>query len=205
MLTDYSPSQIEAFWTGVGAVAAVVTGIVAIWTLIALRHDSADRTRPMISAEMRPVLLVESPPRRALVLRNGGATPARNAKVTFDPPLPDLDFEPGGKGQWTYFLRRRYSALIATWPPGMELSNLYFLGTTGPDGKNWVNEEPLPTEFTVVVAYEDARGRSYSDRYVLDDEVWSDESTSRPSGGTADELRKREIRAVETIARGVGR
>ena len=61
MLTNFTPDQIAAFWTGVGALAAVAASIVAIATLGALRKDSADRTRPVISAELRPVLLVAAP------------------------------------------------------------------------------------------------------------------------------------------------
>ena len=201
MLTNFTPDQIAAFWTGVGALAAVAASIVAIATLGALRKDSADRTRPVISAELRPVLLVAAP-RRALVLRNGGATPARNVSVTFDPPLPELTGQEA-ESKMTSSLVRRYSSPIATWAPGMELSNLYFVGVSGP-GDKWVNDEPVPDKFTVTLRYQDMRGRNYCDEYKLDDGVWPNETMSAPADNDDKGLRKREVRALEVIARGVG-
>lgn len=201
-LPAYSPDQIEAFWTGVGALAAVAASIVAIVTLVALRRDSTDRTRPMLYAELRPVLLVTIP-ERALVLRNGGATPAHNVRVTFEPPLPAFD-QPGDEQKLTRFLKRRYDKTIATWPPGMELSNLYFIGVAGSDGQV-VNREPVPDAFAVTICYQDIRGRKYTDTYNLDDRVWPDETRATPGDTDENGLRRREVRAVEAIARGVGR
>lgn len=200
-MPPFSPDQYEAFWTGVAALATVVASIVAIVTLIALRRDSADRTRPMMTVELRPVLLVTAP-RRSLVLRNVGPTPATAVHVTFDPPLPRLE-GPSADGRVTPYLVRRYAQPIATWPPGMTLSNLYFVGEAGPEGR-WTNREPLPDQLTVTIAYTDVRGRSYNDTYHLDDRVWATESFAEPSSSDEKGYRKREVRALEAIARRIG-
>ena len=201
MLRNYSPDQISAFWNGVTAFATIAAALVAIFTLRALRSDSSDRTRPLMTAELRPVPLLRG--RSELVISNGGASVAKNVQVDFDPPLPDLN-GPGAAGKMTPFLRRRYSKPITTWTPGMRFSNVYFAGVPGDNG-TFMNNEPLPDEFTVTIQYEDAHRRHYSDRYDLSIGAWSDETFSHPGNTDEKGMQKRQIQAIEAIARGVGR
>lgn len=200
-MMNFSPEQYAAFWTAVGAIAAVAASIVAIITLLALRRDSADRTRPMMTAELKSILLV-TVPHRSLVLRNVGATTARQVTVEFDPALPPPDSN-GPEGLMTPILARRYASSISTWPPGMALSNIYFAGEQQPDG-TWANREPLPDQFTVTINYKDEHGRAYSDNYTLDDSIVRLESFAEPGSWDEKTTRKREVRAFEELARQVG-
>ncbi|WP_100482266.1 COG1361 family protein [Mycobacteroides abscessus] len=184
-------------WTAFGALATVAAAIVAIWTLVALKQDSADRTRPVILAELKPAVLTRN---SELLISNVGQSVAHNVRVEFDPPLPDP--ADGGDeervGVLTPFLQRRYSRTIPTWAPGMTLDNFY-QGA----GKN--ADEPVPDDFTVIAHYENAHGRRYEDRYTLSMGTIRDQSGSYPSNKDDAGMQRRWVQALEAIARGVGR
>lgn len=192
VLSNFSPEQINAFWAGVTAVAAVVTGGVAIATLAALRRDSTDRTRPVVSAELLPVVLSHGT--SELVIQNVGQSVAKNVNVTFDPPLSrDM-------GQMTAFLVNRYEKKIPTMGPKRRLSNVY--SHWRGDGSH-ETAEPVPYAFTVKIAYQDSRGRNYEDSYDLTLDALRNETTSSPSNTDEAGMRRRLVNAVEEIARGV--
>lgn len=184
-------------WTAFGSIATVAAAVVAIWTLVALKQDSADRTRPVILAELKPAVLTRN---SELLISNVGQSVARNVKIEFDPPLPDpADGDDEERvGVLTPFLQRRYSRTIPTWAPGMTLDN-YYQGA----GKN--ADEPVPDDFAVIARYEDAHGRQYEDRYVMSMGTIRDQSGSYPSNTDDKGLQRRWIKALEAIARGVGR
>jgi hypothetical protein len=102
----YTPDQYSAFWGAVEAIATVAAAAVAIITLLGLRRDSADRTRPVMVADLRPEVL--SPHTSILVVSNVGQSVAKNVKTSFNPPLPELA-GPEAAGKVTPFLQRRYA------------------------------------------------------------------------------------------------
>lgn len=183
-------------WTALGSIATVAAAVVAIWTLIALKQDSADRTRPMIVAELKHAVLTQD---AELLVRNVGQSVARNVKVDFDPPLPDpADGDAEARvGVLTPFLQRRYSRVIPTFPPGMVMDNYY------QDAQD--NDEPTPDDFIVTITYFDSHGRRYTDSYDLTISTLRDQTRSYPSNTDEKGIQRRWVKALEAIARGVGR
>lgn len=183
-------------WTAFGSIATVSAAVVAIFTLISLKQDSADRTRPMLIAELKHTVLTRD---AELLVRNVGQSVARNVKVDFDPPLPDpADGDAEERvGVLTPFLQRRYSRVIPTFPPGMVMDNFY------QDAED--NDEPVPDDFTVTIAYTDSHGRKYTDSYDLTMGTLRDQSGAYPANTDEKGIQRRWVKALEAIARGVGR
>lgn len=180
-------------WTALGSIATTAAALVAIWTLVALKQDSADRTRPVILAELRPAVLTRN---AELIIRNAGQSVAQNVKVSFDPPLPALEGA-DANGKLTPFLQRRYSRTIPSFAPGLVLDNYYQDATD--------STEPVPDEFTVTIRYTDTHGRSYTDSYELAMSTLHDQSGSYPSNTDENGIQRRWVKALEAIARGIGR
>jgi hypothetical protein len=197
MRLAYTPDQIAAFWSGVGAIATVIAAGIAVLTLLAIRRDSRDRSRPVMVADIRPVAL--SKRTCELVVENVGQSVAKSVRVTFDPPLPDLNGAEAA-GKVTPYLRRRYENAIPTMPPGRKLFNIYGVQAPGPDGV-LVNNEPTPEDVTVTFEYEDTHGRPYKDSYKLSLRTLSNQTESFPSNADDDGMRRREVTALEAIAR----
>jgi hypothetical protein len=201
MLDNFTPDQISAFWDGVSGVATASAAVVAILSLLALRRDSADRSRPQMSADLRPVALSRGT--SELVIENVGQSVAKNVQVTFEPPLPDLK-GPEAANKVTPFLRRRYEHAIPTIPPGRQLYNVYSVGVPG-SGNNLVNDEPTPQDVTVTISYENARGKRFVDSYELSLRPLQNETESSPSNTDEKGMQRRHIKALETIARALSR
>ncbi|WP_131827623.1 hypothetical protein [Mycolicibacterium fortuitum] len=182
-------------WTAFGSIATVSAAVVAIFTLVSLKQDSVDRTRPVMIAELKHAVLTQN---SELLIRNVGQSVARNVKVDFNPPLPDpADGDAEERvGVLTPFLQRRYSRVIPTFPPGMVMDN-YYQGAK--------DDEPVPDDFTVTISYVDAHGRTYSDAYELTMGALRDQSGSYPANRDDAGMQRRWVKAVEAIARGVGR
>ena len=182
------------FWTAFGALATAAGAIGAVWTLLEIRKDSRDRTRPMMTAELKAAVLTKD---AELHISNRGQSVAKNVHVIFDRPLPVLSGK-DAEQLVTPFLQRRYAAPIPTITPGMVLDNLYTSATD--------RREPVPDDFTVRFEYEDSRGREYrDDGYHLSVMTLDDQTGSYPSSTDEAGLRRRLTSALEAIARGVGR
>jgi hypothetical protein len=100
----------QTTWSAMASLATVAAAVVGIWTLVSLRQDSRDRTRPVMIAERRPNVLSDI---AELIVRNVGQSVAKNVTFKFDPELPVLE---GAEavGKTTPFLRRRYSRTFPT-------------------------------------------------------------------------------------------
>jgi hypothetical protein len=181
----------QTSWAAIATLATATAAVVGIWTLIGLRRDSHDRTRPMMIAEIRPSVIGTSS--AELLIRNVGPSVAKNVRFTFTPPLPVLA-DADAVGKTTPYLQRRYSRPFAVIGPGMELHDTYQYG-----GGN--DLEPVPDDFVLTIAYQDDRGRDYRDSYDLSVSILHDSMFSRPNGDPQDRIAD----AVEAIARGVGR
>src|SRR6266545_3644043 len=84
---------VTAVGTAAMAVAIIVTAVIARRTLNATHDDSRARTRPIMIAELRRELLSHGTV--LLVLKNLGASVAKNVTVRFEPgPPEDLESLP---------------------------------------------------------------------------------------------------------------
>lgn len=178
---------VTALGTVVMAVAIVVTAFYAKGTLQAARDDSRERTRPVIIAEFRREILSKGT--TLLVLKNLGASVARNVRVSFDPPppkdvasLPDDDMM-----KWIW---ERYAGPIMTWAPGWSVSNVIRAG-----------HETL-NPLTVTATYEGPDGTGYTDRYDLHPDHILKETQSGPSN-TDDpvKLEQQKLSALHALVR----
>ena len=147
---------------GLSAMAAITTGIVAISALRASARDSADRSRPVVVAEFQ--LATESDTSADLVIRNDGATVARNLRVSFDRDIvtgdPDKDKGAGS-------IQQRYSRIIGVLSPRQELRNTWWFGGSVAGSDRLENLNPTPDEVVVTVNYEDLNGVEYRDDFEL--------------------------------------
>lgn len=196
-MVTYTPEQISAFWSGVGAIATAAAAIVAIITLLALKKDSHDRTRPVMGAYLQAHPLSHGT--SEFVVTNFGPTAACDITVTFDPPLPKLE-GPQAAGKLTPYLQQRYDQVIPTVAPAMKLINLYQVGGDS-------NDEPVPDDFTVTFAYTDMGAKNrYEEAYRLSVQTLRNSSTTAPADKPdGSDMPKRQVKALEAIARGLGR
>lgn len=149
------------YWGAVGGLSAAITGVVAIWALVHAARDSRERSRPVVVAEYR---VPENPHKRLeFVVRNAGASVARDISVTFDPPLEPV--EPGQKIR--PFIVERYRQTVPNLGPGQELTNSIHADTSD------AAESDLPLDVTVTVTYKRGWFRRYRDRYRLVTEVYA--------------------------------
>lgn len=184
-------------WVGsvtavVVAVSAGATAVVAIRTLRHADRENRSRTRPMVSAELRRIPSVRGS--QMLVIKNHGPSVARQVRVTFDPPLPEVT-DPGST---VPYLKRRYENPIPVLTPGMELDNLYFIGQPAPAGGRQ-NLEPLPEQALVTITYDGPDGTTYSDPYPLDTWLMRNRSSSEASDAPH-RLAKDALSALQSIA-----
>lgn len=110
-----------------------------------------------------------SPGSQLLVIRNYGASVARQVQVTFDPPIPDPNPDRVDQSV-SPFIKQRYAKPIPVVTPGMELSNIWFSAEPGHGGA-WENYEPTPDQFTVTIAYEGPDGTAYTEDFPLDTDL----------------------------------
>ncbi|MFJ1510941.1 hypothetical protein [Cellulosimicrobium funkei] len=182
-------------WTAVGGISTAATAVVAIWAIAAAKNDSRDRSRPVVVAEYRV------PPHGhfalIFVVRNAGASVARDITVTFDPELGT----PTDGQKIRPFLIERYEDPIPVLAPGQELTNSVHV-----DDKSQY-ETDLPFEVTVRIRYRRSRWRWYEDEYPLKSAVHTKETRLESSGSPAGQLKSiREAlegsrRALESISR----
>ncbi|MCS6553988.1 hypothetical protein NYQ31_09780 [Curtobacterium flaccumfaciens] len=138
---------INEYGSAIGAVAGVVAALVAILALISAALDSKARSQPMVTAEFRPA--PDSDSSIEFVVSNLGATPARDVRVGFTPPIA-LPAEI--RGLVSPYLVQRYQRAIPVLNPGQLLSNTWWAGQAG-SGAGLTNREPTPDEVRVDVSY----------------------------------------------------
>ena len=178
------------YWAAVGGLSAAITGVVAIWALVHAARDSRDRSRPVVVAEYR---VPENPHKRLeFVVRNAGASVARDIEVTFDPPL-----EPIQPGQAIRpFLVERYKDRVPNLGPGQELTNSVHADLEDE------GESDLPLDVTVTVTYRRSWMRRYKDRYRLVTSVYAQHTYATSTNsvlGQLKEIRKELEKVVRKI------
>lgn len=180
---------VTAIGTAAMAVAIIITAYIARRTLNATHDDSRARTRPIMVAELRRELLSQGT--TLLVLKNMGASVAKDVAVSFKPgPPKDFDALPNDNMmKWIY---QRYATSIKTWAPGWTLSNVI---RAGHDDLSAV---------TVTVDYEGPDGTHYQDAYDLQPDHILKETESNPSK-TNDlvKLEQQKLAALQALVRTV--
>ncbi len=191
------------FWAAVAAVggvaaaiAAIVTATIAAKTLSAMRDDSLDRSRPVMIAELQLGVLTSN---AELHVANRGMSVARNVEVTFGPPIAASceGMTNADCAHMAHFIAERYAHPISVIAPGADLDNLY------QDAED--DDEPVPENVVVTIKYEDDRHRSYEDNFELSMGVLRKQSGAYPSTRGEEGERRRLVKAIEHIARGIGR
>lgn len=145
----------------ISAFAAIVTAIIAVVALASTARDSRDRSRPLVMALFRESQHSDSS--FELVVRNYGTSAARDLTVTFDPPFDDEQ----RADDLTGVLAERYGKSIPLLPPGSELTNIWWSGTSAGGGNELVNHLRTPDEVKVSVSYKGNRWRRYRDTFTL--------------------------------------
>lgn len=138
---------INEYGSAIGAVAGVVAALVAIVALVSAASDSKARSQPMVTVEFR--LAPESDSSVDFVLSNLGATPARDVRVKFTPPIT---LPADTSGLVTPYLMQRYERAIPVLSPSQLLSNTWWAGRVGP-GDKLMNGEPTADDVRVDVSY----------------------------------------------------
>lgn len=183
----------DVFWSAVESIATVAAAVVAIITLIALRADSADRTRPVVVADLEHPPAVYGNQGLDLVIRNTGATAARDLTVTFDPDPLIID-ETGQKKprdpQQAQQLVKRFAHPIAVLPSRRRLRTNYFWSRpdpSDPTGNKARNGNPVPDSFSVKLSYRGRGRKVFTDQFDLD--VWDFEDSRMYDGSSPEKLR----------------
>ncbi|WP_146604995.1 hypothetical protein [Jiangella anatolica] len=165
-------------WTAVGGISAAATALVAIGALLAASRDSRERTRPVIVVEYRVPPFAFN--RLDLVVRNVGASTARNIRVTFDPPLSDM----GRDGILARSVIHRYAQPITVLGPGQELTNSVQVDENDP------SDCDVPDDMVVRVEYDRRWRRNYKDTFRLQTSAYFDHTSTRSSDAPEGRLKE---------------
>lgn len=205
--------DLDAFWGWLngwlsgpaGGLAAIVTGLFAIWGVVQTARDSREKSQPTVLVELRfdeNVFRVMN-----LVVRNLGPTVARDVQLRFDPPLPTPE-DP--KSDPSAMIAERYKDPIETLVPGQALSNTWYLveGYDDDAHNRWAIGEDT---YTAHVSFRGRGRRRIEEKFVLNSRVLRLENTVRSSNsmqGRVDSIDRslREVRSsLSKIASKVGR
>ncbi|HEY9264220.1 MAG TPA: hypothetical protein VIQ11_06420 [Mycobacterium sp.] len=153
------------FWTAVESLATVVAAIVAVITLLGLRADSQERTRPLVTAGLERPPTVGENTGLDLVLRNNGATAARDVRVELGPQPLIIEEDPEKvkdlrKREAAQWLVDYFAQPITTLPAGRRIrANYYWVEDDPADRNKRRNAHPLPDQFTVKISYREQESR----------------------------------------------
>lgn len=165
----WTTSRVTATTAVVAVIGGLTTATVAIKSLRHTRADSRARTRPMLSAELK----ISGDLHSNLVIKNSGASIARNVTIVFDPPLPNDEYSSDGQGNVARLINQRYQAPIPVWVPGREMENFYWIRDQDSPDDAPLSVDGVPNEVVATISYSDDQGRTYCDRFPLDiRELW---------------------------------
>lgn len=157
------------YWAAVGGLAAALTGVVAIWALVHAARDSRERSRPFVLAEYR--IPANAYKRLDFVIRNAGASVARDLEVRFEPSLEPTTND---RSMRTYLIKR-YMTRIPSLGPGQELSNVVLVDDEDPLGND------IPSDVVVTVSYTRGWFRRYRDQFRLLTDVYTNHTYATSS------------------------
>ncbi len=151
---------INAVGTSVGAVAAVGAAAFAGWGIQRSTNDNRARSQPFMTAEF--ATSEHSDDTIRMLIRNVGQTPARNVRVSFDPPIPE-----GEKSSHAWVLHERYDTSIPMLAPGQQFGNSWWLSDFSLEDPSSRNVHELPNEVKVSISYTGIGGEEFSDDFEL--------------------------------------
>jgi hypothetical protein len=167
-------------WGAVTGIATVALALFAMLTLSSAARDSRERTRPYVVAEFRVVPWGYT--RLDLVIRNAGATAARDIVVRFDPPF----VETGKRGSLGDYVARRYSEAIPVLGPGQELTSVLHVDLENPEAND------VPEKLVVSVEYSKHAilRRKYRDECPLRRVIYTEQIFSVSSASPEGRIKK---------------
>lgn len=181
-----SADSVTTIAATVSAAATVITALIAVLALQSTARDSRDRTRPLLVAELRRSTLGSQT--QDLVIKNYGASVARDVTLIFDPPLTETD----DISKNVHWICERFRRPVSVWAPGTMMSNVY------------KHPEENPGRRTVLISYRGPGRERYADKFDIDPAVMDLESFSNPSERPGTEL-ERMVIALHAIARATDR
>ncbi len=104
-----------------------------------------------------------------LVIKNGGASIAKNVIVTFSPPLPNDELSSDDQGNVGRLVNLRYENAIPVWVPGRVMENFYWIRDDNTPDEAPQSVDGVPTLVHVTIAYSDDQGRPYLDVFPLNE------------------------------------
>lgn len=190
-LGSSTPAQASAIgdaatFAGVSALAAIITAIVAVWALVNQARDSRDRSRPLVTAAFRPGPSFTHG-MLYLVIKNAGASVARDIAIGFDPEI-ERNAPSGRPRRTAEHIPMRYAKPVPVLAAGETLANIYVHMAN--------DEEEMPRQLKVSVAYADDRGRPYSGSFELDADLYGSATSANPGGSDYD---KRSAQGIEAL------
>lgn len=193
-MTLYASEQPDDLWSWLNAnggtittLATVITALVAIGALLAAAHDSRERSRPYLTAELFPA--PKSGASIGFRVFNYGTTVARDVHVRFEPPLTATAEDDPAR-----HIRLRYERPIPHLNPGQSLGNSW--QTFAAAGKT----SSVPDECTVTISYKGTGRRTHTDVYELRIDAISNETESTSSDSEIGAIR-RIAKALEALVR----
>lgn len=103
-----------------------------------------------------------------LIIKNSGASLARDVKVSFDPPLPTDEKSRDGQRNVAALINKRYSDPIPVWVPGRAMENFYWVRDVTTPDDDPESVDGVPREVTVTISYRaDQRKHTYTDQFPL--------------------------------------
>ncbi|WP_258933385.1 hypothetical protein [Nesterenkonia pannonica] len=170
-------------WTivfaGLSALSAIVTALIAAFTLSATRADSRERTRPIVVAS------VERGPKYIdgttyVVVGNYGQTAARNVDVSWIQEFTIIDDVNDAGSNTARAFKETFEHPISLLAPGQKLSAIVRFK------RQTINHygDSFPDKLDVSVTYDDGRGgkwyhlkkpRQYSDSFILQLDMYDSE------------------------------
>ncbi|MCZ0913800.1 hypothetical protein O0V02_15485 [Gordonia amicalis] len=190
------------------ATSVVVAVVFGIKTLNQTRHDSRERSRPMVAAYL------ERDPHPSgigayLVIENLGQSVAYDVRVTFNPAIENSGTR-SGEDSFVPTVLRRYAEPIPNLIPGVALRNLWYIPDTDSTNEHggYLNDEPIPDRVFARVRYSDAplvnaqSTHRYDESFVLDIPTLRGESITSHSDDHLG-LHKRSTMALEAMQKDV--
>lgn len=160
----WTTARVTATVAAVALMGGLTTAIMAIRAFRHTQRNSHSRTRPMMSAEFKIV----DKETLNLVVKNHGASIARDVLVCFTPSQPNHEMSADGYGNFGRLINERYERPVPVWVPGREMESFYWLrddqGTN--DAPRSVDGMPYLTNATISYVGDD--GRRYDDKFPLD-------------------------------------
>ncbi|KQX76050.1 hypothetical protein [Aeromicrobium sp. Root472D3] len=145
--------------SGALVITAIAAGIAA-WQLFISRGTRLDQSRPYVMVTLEPSPTIFNA--IEILVRNAGAGPAHDVRISVDPPLARAREVEGHELENSRF----FNEATPLMPPKWELRTWF-------DMMNERQGTDLPKKFTFTVSYSDGHGHKWIEKSVQDLDVFS--------------------------------